>query len=149
MRSWRDAAQLLPIRLVSVEITLKPNFEFCVGSLSGREQENAYDRSKQYETENHQDESGKYYWSGTLRMNRNVGMVGSIYQLGNRLIYIETVHEQRGKVVSQVKSICATASRSQLKQSVLKHPPRRHLLCLYPNPVNHVAGFNTSGSRRR
>ena len=96
-----------PDRLVSVEITLKPNGEFA--SVVYRAANGAaYDRSKQYETENHQDESGKYYWSGTLRMNRNVGMVGSIYQLGNRLIYIETVHDkqQRGKVVSQVKSIC-------------------------------------------
>ena len=92
---------------MSVEITLKPNGEFA--SVVYRAANGAaYDRSKQYETENHQDESGKYYWSGRLRMNRNVGMVGSIYQLGNRLIYIETVHDkqQRGKVVSQVKSIC-------------------------------------------
>lgn len=96
-----------PDRLVSVEITLKPNGEFA-SVVYRAANGTAYDRSKQYETENRQDKSGKHYWIGTLLVNRNVAMVGSFYRLGNRLIYIETVHDklQRGKLVSQVKSIC-------------------------------------------
>lgn len=123
-----------PDRLVSVEITLKPNGEFA--SVVYRAANGAaYDRSKQYETENHQDESGKYYWSGTLRMNRNVGMVGSIYQLGNRLIYIETATTNSSAARSFLRlSRYAVASRSQLKQSRLKHPPRRRLPSLIPTP---------------
>jgi clan AA aspartic protease (TIGR02281 family) len=96
-----------PDRLVSVEITLKPNGEFA--SIVYRAASGAvYDRAKQYEATSSQDRTGQHYWAGTLRANPNVAMVGSLNRIGDRLVYFETIHDklQGGKVVSQVTSSC-------------------------------------------
>ena len=98
---------MAPDRLVSVEITLKPNGEFA--SIVYRAANGAvYDRAKQYEATSSQDRTGQHYWAGTLRANPNVAMVGSLNRIGDRLVYFETIHDklQGGKVVSQVTSSC-------------------------------------------
>ena len=96
-----------PDRLVSVEITLKPNGEFA--SIVYRAANGAaYDRGKQYDGTNSQDGTGQHYWAGTLRANPNVAIVGSFYRRGDRLVYFETIHDKLrgGKVVAQVTSSC-------------------------------------------
>lgn len=95
-----------PDRLVSVEITLRPNGAF--GSVVYRAANGAtYDRGSQYVSTNKLF-NGQYVWIGALRGNRNVGMVGAFYQNNGRVSYVETVHDnlQGGKVVSEVTSIC-------------------------------------------
>jgi hypothetical protein len=137
-----------PDRLVSVEITLKPNGEFA--SVVYRAANGAaYDRSKQYETENRQDKSGKHYWIGTLLVNRNVAMVGSFYRLGNRLIYIETVHDklQRGKLARFSGQIDMRRPADRSRSSLAAGTRRAIAFCLLSQGRNHVAGFNTSSNR--
>lgn len=93
-------------RLVSVVVTIKPDGEFA--SVVYRAANGAmYDRSKQYDATNTHNETGQY-WAGTLRINRNVGMLGSLRRVGGRLVYIETVYDnlQGGKIVSEVTSNC-------------------------------------------
>jgi hypothetical protein len=93
-------------RLVSVEVTLKPDGEFA--SVVYRAANGAiYDRGQQYEAKNINNGAGQY-WAGTLRINRNVGMLGSFRRVDGRLVYLETVHDnlQGGKIVSQVVSNC-------------------------------------------
>ena len=103
-----EPRETAPDRLVSVEITLRPNGEFA--SVVYRAANGAaYSRGQQYETTNGQDgKTGQHYWFGTLRANPNVAMVGSIYRRGDRPVYFETIHDklQGGKIVSQVISIC-------------------------------------------
>ena len=82
-----------PDRLVSVEITLRPNGDFA--SVVYRAANGAaYDRGKQYEATNGQDKTGQHYWVGTLRTNPNVAMVGSLGRKGDRLLYFETIHDK-------------------------------------------------------
>jgi hypothetical protein len=93
-------------RLVSVEVTLRTNGNFA--SVVYRAANGAsYDRSQQYYAENTL-RDGKVYWIGTLRIRRNIGMVGSLYRDNGHLFYEETVHDylQGGKVVSEIVSIC-------------------------------------------
>jgi hypothetical protein len=95
-----------PDRLVSVEVTVRPNGDFT--SVVYRAANGAsYDRGKQYYAEN-VFRDGRNYWIGTLRIHRNIGMAGSLYRDNGRLVYLETVHDsfQSGKVVSQVVSVC-------------------------------------------
>jgi hypothetical protein len=95
-----------PDRLVSVEIKLLPNGEF--NSVLYRAANGAaYDRGDQYSAKN-TFYNGRRLWIGTLKINHNVGMMGSLYHDSGRLIYVETVHDnkQGGKVVSQVVSVC-------------------------------------------
>jgi hypothetical protein len=95
-----------PDRLVSVEVTLRPSGDFA--SVVYRAANGAtYDRSRQYHAEN-SFRDGRNFWIGTLRINRNVGMIGSLYRDNGRLVYLETVHDylQGGKVVSQIASVC-------------------------------------------
>ena len=106
-----------PDRLVSVEVTLRPDGGFA--SVIYRAANGAaYDRGKQYETANGQYATGQHHWFGTLRGNPNVAIVGSLKRNGDRLVYYETIHDQlqRGKVVSQVTSIC--------EPMVAEAPPR-------------------------
>ena len=93
-------------RLVSVEVTLRPNGDFA--SVVYRAANGAsYDRSQQYNAENTL-RDGKVYWTGTLRIRRNIGMVGSLYRDNGQLFYEETVHDylQGGRVVSEIVSVC-------------------------------------------
>jgi hypothetical protein len=93
-------------RLVSVEVTLRTNGNFA--SVVYRAANGAsYDRSQQYYAENTL-RDGKVYWIGTLRIRRNIGMVGSLYRDNGHLFYEETVHDylQGGKVVSEIVSVC-------------------------------------------
>ena len=93
-------------RLVSVEVTLRTNGNFA--SVVYRAANGAsYDRSQQYYAENTL-RDGKIYWIGTLRIRRNIGMVGSLYRDNGHLFYEETVHDylQAGKVVSEIVSVC-------------------------------------------
>jgi hypothetical protein len=95
-----------PDRLVSVEVTVRPNGDFA--SVVYRAANGAsYDRSQQYYAENTL-RDGKIYWIGTLRIRRNIGMVGSLYRDNGHLFYEETVHDylQGGKVVSEIVSVC-------------------------------------------
>ena len=95
-----------PDRLVSVEITIKPNGEF--GSVVYRAANGAaYSRGQQYEATSRQDGT-EHYWTGTLRTNRNIGMVGAFYRVDGRLAYYETIHDklQADKIVAHVTSIC-------------------------------------------
>jgi hypothetical protein len=95
-----------PDRLVSVEVTVRPNGDFT--SVVYRAANGAsYDRGKQYYTEN-VFRDGRNYWIGTLRIHRNIGMIGSLYRDNGRLVYLETVHDelQGGKVVSRIVSAC-------------------------------------------
>jgi hypothetical protein len=115
-----------PDRLVSVEITLRPNGEFA-SVLYRAANGAAYDRGKQYETRNSRDATGQLYWVGTLRANPNVAMVGSLNRKGDdRLVYFETIHDklQGGKVVSQVTSICeAIVAEATPPQTPAARPP--------------------------
>jgi hypothetical protein len=95
-----------PDRLVSVEVTVRPNGDFA--SVVYRAANGAsYDRSQQYSAENTRHD-GKIFWIGTLRIRRNIGMVGSLYRDNGQLFYEETVHDylRGGKVVSQIVSSC-------------------------------------------
>ncbi len=95
-----------PDRLVSVEITIKPNGEFA--SVVYRAANGAaYSRGQQYEATSRQDGT-EHYWTGTLRANPNVGMVGAFYRVDGRLVYHETIHDklQADKIVAHVTSIC-------------------------------------------
>ncbi len=95
-----------PDRLVSVEVTLRTNGNFA--SVVYRAANGAsYNRSQQYYAENTL-RDGKIYWIGTLRIRRNIGMVGSLYRDNGHLFYEETVHDylQGGKVVSEIVSVC-------------------------------------------
>ena len=92
--------------LVSVEVTLRTNGNFA--SVVYRAANGAsYDRSQQYYAENTL-RDGKIYWIGTLRIRRNIGMVGSLYRDNGHLFYEETVHDylQGGRVVSEIVSVC-------------------------------------------
>jgi hypothetical protein len=95
-----------PDRLVSVEIVLRPDGAFAsvvYKAANGA----AYERAKQYEATSRQD-GPEHYWSGTLRANRNVGIVGSLYNVDGRLVYHETIHDKlhAEKIVARVTSIC-------------------------------------------
>jgi hypothetical protein len=95
-----------PNRLLSVEVTLRPDGGFA--SVVYRAANGAtYDRVSQYEAVNSHDEHGQF-WVGTLRINRNVGMVGALQRVGGQLFYHETVHDNLhgGKIVSHVVSLC-------------------------------------------
>jgi hypothetical protein len=95
-----------PDRLISVEVTLRPNGTFS--SVIYRAANGAiYDRGAQYvSTSKFFD--GQYIWVGALRVNRNIGMVGSFFRSDGHLSYIETVHDnlRGGKIVSEVTSTC-------------------------------------------
>ncbi len=93
-------------RLVSVEVKILPNGNFA--SVVYRAANGAtYDRGAQYDASNSQYQ-GEHVWIGALRVNRSVGMVGTLHRYNGQLFYVETVHDklQGGKVVSQVTSLC-------------------------------------------
>jgi len=95
-----------PHQLVSLTITLRPDGQF--GSVVYRAANGAaYDRGRQYEAVNVHDETGRY-WTGTLRVDRNVTIVGSLRRANRRLIYDETIRDasQGGNVVARVTSVC-------------------------------------------
>ncbi len=82
-----------PDRLVSVEITIKPNGEFAsvvYKAANGA----AYSRGQQYEAASRQNGT-EHYWTETLRTNPNIGMVGAFYRVDGRLVYHETIHGRR------------------------------------------------------
>ena len=123
-------------RLVSVEITLRPNGEFA--SVVYRAANGAaYDRGKQYEATNNQAD-GQQFWIGRLRGNRNVGMLGSFHTYGGRLFYVETVHDnlQGGKVVSQITSACDNG-----RPLVAEAPPRASTPPSAPYPKAELQAF--------
>jgi hypothetical protein len=99
-----------PDRLVSVEITLRANGTF--NTVIYRAANGAiYDRGSQYVSTNKLF-NGQYVWIGSLRVNRNIGMLGSFSHHNGQLSYTETIHDnlQGGKVVSEVISICNGAT---------------------------------------
>jgi hypothetical protein len=109
-----------PDRLVSVEVTLRTNGNFA--SVVYRAPNGAsYDRSQQYYAENTL-RDGKIYWIGTLRIRRNIGMVGSLYRDNGHLFYDETVHDylQGGKVVSEIVSVCDEPSSPNTSAASLR-----------------------------
>ena len=109
-----------PDRLVSVEVTLRTNGNFA--SVVYRAANGAsYDRSQQYYAENTL-RDGKIYWIGTLRIRRNIGMVGSLYRDNGQLFYDETVHDylHGGKVVSEIVSVCDEPSSPNTSASSLR-----------------------------
>jgi hypothetical protein len=109
-----------PDRLVSVEVTLRTNGNFA--SVVYRAANGAsYDRSQQYYAENTL-RDGKIYWIGTLRIRRNIGMVGSLYRDNGHLFYDETVHDylQGGKVVSEIVSVCDEPSSPNTSAASLR-----------------------------
>jgi hypothetical protein len=88
-----DGQVAAPDQLVSFEIAIKPNGEF--GSIMLRAANGAaYDRGKQFDEQNSQDGNGRRYWTGTLRTNPNVTMVGSLSRKGDRLVYSETISDK-------------------------------------------------------
>lgn len=95
-----------PDRLVSVEITTNPNGGFV--SVVYRAANGAtYSRAQQYDATSRQDGT-EHYWTGTLRVNPNVGIVGALDQVEGRLVYHETISDKlhAGKIVAHVTSIC-------------------------------------------
>ena len=109
-----------PDRLVSVEVTLRTNGNFA--SVVYRAANGAsYDRSQQYYAENTL-RDGKIYWIGTLRIRRNIGMVGSLYRDNGHLFYDETVQDylQGGKVVSEIVSVCDEPSSPNTSAASLR-----------------------------
>jgi hypothetical protein len=95
-----------PDRLVSVEVTIKPNGDFA--SVVYKAANGAtYSRGQQYEATSRQDGT-EHFWMGTLRTNRNIAMVGAFHRVGGRLVYYETIHDklQTDKIVAHVASIC-------------------------------------------
>ena len=112
-----------PDRLVSVEITMQPNGNF--NSVLYKAANGAsYDRGQQYDAKNifyH----GQHFWVGTLRINHNVGMAGSFYRDSGRLVYVETIHDnkQGGKVVSQVTSVCQESPQQYGGEATPPPPP--------------------------
>jgi hypothetical protein len=130
-----------PDRLVSVEITIKPNGEFA--SVVYRAANGAaYSRGQQYEATNSQDRSsGQHYWVGTLRANPDVAMVGSLYRKGDRLVYFETIYDKlhNGKVVSQVASICEpSVSEAAPRQAPAAFRSRGNSVPIYVEPGGHA-----------
>jgi hypothetical protein len=111
-----------PDRLVSVEVTVRPNGDFA--SVVYRAANGAsYDRSEQYYAEN-KFRDGKIFWIGTLKIRRNIGMVGSLYRDNGHLFYEETVHDflRGGKIVSEIISACdEPASQSAGVASLQRH----------------------------
>ena len=95
-----------PDRLVSVEITIKPNGDFA-SVLYRAANGAAYSRGQQYEATSGQD-GAEHYWTGTLRTNRNIATVGAFHRVDGRLVYYETIHDklQADKIVAHVTSIC-------------------------------------------
>jgi hypothetical protein len=95
-----------PDRLVSVEITIKPNGDFA-SVLYRAANGAAYSRGQQYEATSGQD-GAEHYWTGTLRTNRNIAIVGAFRRVDGRLVYYETIHDklQADKIVAHVTSIC-------------------------------------------
>ena len=95
-----------PDRLVSVEITIKPNGDFA-SVLYRAANGAAYSRGQQYEATSGQD-GAEHYWTGTLRTNRNIAIVGAFHRVDGRLVYYETIHDklQADKIVAHVTSIC-------------------------------------------
>jgi hypothetical protein len=93
-----------PDQRVSFEIALTPNGEF--GSIILRAANGAaYNHGEQFDEQNRQDGNGQHYWTGTLRTNPNVTMVGTLSRNDNRLVYSETISDTvLGNV--QITSTC-------------------------------------------
>ena len=111
-----------PDCLVSVEITLRPDGEFA--SVVYKAANGAfYSRGQQYETTNHQ-QGIDHYWTGRLRANHNVSIVGSLHLLDGRLVYYESIHDrlQADKIVAHVASVC-DGGRSILVEATPPTPP--------------------------
>lgn len=111
-----------PDRLVSAEITLRPDGEFA--SVVYKAANGAfYSRGQQYETTNHQ-QGIDHYWTGRLRANHNVSIVGSLHLLDGRLVYYESIHDrlQADKIVAHVASVC-DGGRSILVEATPPTPP--------------------------
>jgi hypothetical protein len=99
-----DGQIAAPNQPVSVEIAIKPNGEFA--SIIYRAADGAaYDRAKQFDEQNSQNGNGQHHWSGTLRTNPDVTIVGSLNRMGHRLVYSETISN---KVLgaAQITSTC-------------------------------------------
>jgi hypothetical protein len=91
-------------RRVSFEITITPKGEF--GSIIFRAANGAvYDRGEQFDEQNRQDGNGQRYWTGTLRTNPNVTMVGSLSRKDDQLVYSETISDTVLGTV-QITSTC-------------------------------------------
>jgi hypothetical protein len=87
-----DGQVVAPDQRVSFEIAITPNGEF--GSIILRAANGAaYDRGEQFDEQNRQDGNGQHFWTGTLRTNPNVAMVGSLSRKGDRLVYSETISD--------------------------------------------------------
>jgi hypothetical protein len=99
-----DGQVVAPDRRVSFEIAITPNGEF--GSIIFRAANGAaYDRGEQFDEQNRQDGNGQRYWTGTLRTNPNVTLVGSLSRKGDQLVYSETISDTiLGNV--QITSTC-------------------------------------------
>lgn len=111
-----------PDRLVSVQITLRPDGEFA--SVVYRAANGAsYSRGQQYLTTNHQERTN-HYWTGTLRANHNVSIIGSFHRLDGRLVYYESIRDglQAGKIVAHVASACDDG-HSTLAEAPSTPPP--------------------------
>jgi hypothetical protein len=91
-RCTPDGQVAPPDQLMSFEIAIKPNGEF--GSIIFRAANGAaYDRGKQFDEQNSQDANGQRYWTGTLRTNPNVSIVGSLSRKGDRPVYSEILSD--------------------------------------------------------
>jgi hypothetical protein len=99
-----DGQVVAPDQRVSFEIAITPNGEF--GSIIFRAANGAaYDRGEQFDEQNRQDGKGQHYWTGTLRTNPDVTIVGSLSRNDDRLVYSETISDTVvGKV--QITSTC-------------------------------------------
>jgi hypothetical protein len=87
-----DGQVVAPDQRVSFEIALTPNGEF--GSIILRAANGAaYNHGEQFDEQNRQDGNGQQYWTGTLRTNPNVTMVGTLSRNDDRLVYSETISD--------------------------------------------------------
>jgi hypothetical protein len=87
-----DGQVVAPDQRVSFEIAIKPNGE-CGSIIFSAANGAAYDRGQQFDEQSRQEGNGQHYWTGTLRTNSNVAIVGSLSREGNGLIYCETISD--------------------------------------------------------
>jgi hypothetical protein len=98
--------RIAPDRLVSVEIGL--GADSSIKSVLYRAANGAaYDRSRQYDARSHRG-SWPPQWSGRLRANPNLLMVGGLYDQGGRVVYGEIIYDAvlGNKPVTVIQSDC-------------------------------------------
>src|SRR5271169_4629688 len=84
-KSVSPASPCSAISLSTLYCPRRPHGSQTIVSVGARTSDRKFDE------QNRQDGNGQRYWTGTLRTNPNVTLVGSLSRKGDQLVYSETI----------------------------------------------------------